>query len=233
MLKVNSIQSSYGITQVLFDLSLEVNEGEVVTLLGRNGMGKTTTVRSIMGIIKPGSGSITFDEQEISGWPSYKIARAGIGYAPEGRHIFTNLTVRENLTATAHNFNQLKEPWTIDKVLALFPGLEPRIAAAGSKISGGEQQMLSIGRALMTNPRLLILDEATEGLSPLLRRQIWDSISKLKDNRQSILLIDKNLEPLLRIGDRHYIVEKGHIAWTGSSDELESNVEFQQKYLGI
>ena len=233
MLKIDSIDSYYGITQVLFGLSLTVQEGEVVTLLGRNGMGKSTTIRSIIGMIKPHRGNITFDNQSMIGLPPYKIAQAGIGLAPEGRHIFTNLSVRENLTAAARNNDGYSNPWTVDRVLALFPGLEPRISLSGNKLSGGEQQMLSIGRALMTNPRLLLLDEATEGLSPLLRRQIWRSITELKDNHQSILLIDKNLDALLQIGDRHYIVEKGHIAWTGNSDELAADEALQLKYLGI
>lgn len=233
MLNIDSIDSYYGITQVLFGLSLTVQEGEVVTLLGRNGMGKSTTIRSIIGMIKPYRGDITFDNQSMIGLPPYKIAQAGIGLAPEGRHIFTNLSVRENLIAAARNNDGYSNPWTVDRVLALFPGLEPRISLSGNKLSGGEQQMLSIGRALMTNPRLLLLDEATEGLSPLLRRQIWRSITELKDNHQSILLIDKNLDALLQIGDRHYIVEKGHIAWTGNSDELAADEALQLKYLGI
>lgn len=233
MLKIDSIDSYYGITQVLFGLSLNVQEGEVVTLLGRNGMGKSTTIRSIIGMIKPHRGDICFNNQSMIGLPPYKIAQAGIGLAPEGRHIFTNLSVRENLIAAARNNDGFSNPWTVDRVLALFPGLEPRISLSGNKLSGGEQQMLSIGRALMTNPRLLLLDEATEGLSPLLRRQIWHSITELKDNHQSILLIDKNLDALLQIGDRHYIVEKGHIAWTGNSDELAADKALQLKYLGI
>lgn len=233
MLNVDNINSYYGQTQVLFDLSLEVKQGEVVTLLGRNGMGKTTTIRSILGLVQPRSGSIRFDNKVISSWPAYKIARAGIGLAPEGRHVFPNLNVMENLIATANNRNQLENPWTVEKVLELFPALKPRIKIYGNRISGGEQQMLSIGRALMTNPKLLILDEATEGLSPLLREQIWTSISQLKDNHQSILLIDKNLDSLLRIGDHHHIVEKGHIVWNGSSKELGIDKELQKRYIGI
>ena len=233
MLSVQSIDSSYDTTQVLFGMSLEINRGEVVTLLGRNGMGKTTTIRSIMGLIKPHSGSVYFEDSEITGWPAFKIAKAGLGLAPEGRRIFPNLTVSENLVATANNDNQLADPWTVDRVLELFPGLKPRIKILGSRISGGEQQMLSIGRALMTNPKLLVLDEATEGLSPLLRAQIWQSISDLKANHQSILLIDKNLESLMKIGDRHYIVEKGRAVWSGDSNELQANEELQTRYLGV
>ena len=233
MLIIDNINSYYGQTQVLFDLSLEVKQGEVVTLLGRNGMGKTTTIRSILGLVQPKSGSIRFENKNISNLPAYKIARAGIGLAPEGRHIFPNLNVMENLIATANNRNQLENPWTVEKVLELFPALKSRIKIYGNRISGGEQQMLSIGRALMTNPKLLILDEATEGLSPLLREQIWTSISQLKDNHQSILLIDKNLDSLLRIGDHHHIVEKGHIVWNGSSEELGTDKELQKRYIGI
>ena len=233
MLSVSKIASFYGSTQALFDISIEINHGEVVTLLGRNGMGKTTTIRSIMGLVRPRAGSIHFEGSEITDWQAYRIANAGIGLAPEGRHIFPNLTVLENLIATAHNKNGLDNPWTVEKVLALFPALEPRAKIMGGRISGGEQQMLSIGRALMTNPKLLLLDEATEGLSPLLRTQIWESISQLKDNRQSILLIDKHLESLLQIGDRHYIVEKGYVVWSGNSAELNSQPDLQRRYIGL
>ena len=233
MLSVKNINSFYGPTQALFDISLDINHGEVVTLLGRNGMGKTTTIRSIMGLVKPGKGSVHFDGQDITGWSAHRVANAGIGLAPEGRHIFPNLTVLENLIATAHNKNQLTNPWTVDKVLELFPPLEARAKVMGGRISGGEQQMLSIGRALMTNPKLLLLDEATEGLSPLLRTQIWRSIAQLKDNHQSILLIDKHLDSLLRIGDRHYIVEKGYVVWSGTSDALKADPELQKRYIGL
>lgn len=233
MLSVQNINSFYGATQALFDISVEINHGEVVTLLGRNGMGKTTTIRSIIGLLKPTKGTIHFEGQNITGWQAYRIANSGIGLAPEGRHIFPNLNVLENLVATAHNKNQLDNPWTVEKVLELFPALKPRIKVMGGRISGGEQQMLSIGRALMTNPKLLLLDEATEGLSPLLRVQIWQSITQLKDNRQSILLIDKHLDSLLRFGDRHYIVEKGYIVWSGNSEELKANPDLQQRYIGL
>lgn len=233
MLRVEAIDSAYGTNQVLFGMSLTVSRGEVVTLLGRNGMGKTTTIRSIMGQLRPTSGSIRFNDQEIIGWPPFRIARSGIGLAPEGRHVFPNLSTQENLIATANNDAGLSEPWNIDKIMELFPALQPRIKTLGVKLSGGEQQMLSIGRALMTNPKLLLLDEATEGLSPLLRRQIWASIAKLKDNNQSILLIDKNLESLIRIGDRHYIVEKGQVVWSGNSSELKGDAAIQRKYLGV
>ncbi len=212
---------------------MHIEAGEVVTLLGRNGMGKTTTIRSIIGQLKPSKGAVKFDGQDITGWEPYKVARCGIGLAPEGRRIFPNLTARENLTATANNNSQLKDPWSIDKVLELFPSLKPRLSNLGSKLSGGEQQMLSIGRALMTNPKLLLLDEATEGLSPLLCKQIWQSIGTLKDNHQSILLIDKNFESLVRVGDRHYIVEKGRVVWSGDSAELTATSNLKERYLGI
>ena len=233
MLSVQGIDSFYGPTQVLFGMSIEVSAGEIVTLLGRNGMGKTTTIRSIMGLNETRNGQIKFENQDITSWPAYRIAQAGLGLAPEGRRIFPNLNVMENLVATANNNNELTDPWTVDKIFALFPALKERAYISGNRISGGEQQMLSIGRALMTNPKLLLLDEATEGLSPLLRNQIWSSIVKLKDNRQSILLIDKNLESLIKIGDRHYIVEKGHVVWIGNSEQLASSEEIQQRYIGL
>ena len=233
MLSVQGIDSFYGPTQVLFGMSIEVSAGEIVTLLGRNGMGKTTTIRSIMGLNETRNGEIKFENQDITNWPAYRIAQAGLGLAPEGRRIFPNLNVMENLVATANNNNELTDPWTVDKIFALFPALKERAHISGNRISGGEQQMLSIGRALMTNPKLLLLDEATEGLSPLLRNQIWSSIVKLKDNRQSILLIDKNLESLIKIGDRHYIVEKGHVVWIGNSEQLASSEEIQQRYIGL
>ena len=233
MLSVHGIDSFYGPTQALFDLSIDVRAGEIVTLLGRNGMGKTTTIRSIMGLNETRNGKIDFENQNITNWPAYKIARAGLALAPEGRRIFPNLNVLENLLATANNKSGLSDPWTSDKIFSLFPALAERAKIRGNRISGGEQQMLSIGRALMTNPKLLLLDEATEGLSPLLRNQIWSSIVKLKDNHQSILLIDKNLESLLGIGDRHYIIEKGHVVWTGNSEQLASDEELQQRYIGL
>ncbi len=233
MLSVREIETCYGATQVLFKLSLDVQRGEIVTLLGRNGMGKTTAIRSVMGQLKPQSGTIEFDGHDIAGWEPYKVARTGIGLAPEGRRIFPNLTTLENMVAASNNDSQIDDPWDTDKILELFPALKPRVNAMAGTLSGGEQQMLSISRALMTNPKLLLLDEATEGLSPLLREQIWQSIATLKANRQSILLIDKNLEPLLRIGDRHYIVEKGQVVWFGDSNELKANRDLHQRYIGI
>ncbi len=233
MLRLSGVESGYGASQVLFGMTLEVAAGEVVTLLGRNGMGKTTTVRSIMGIVVPRAGEIHFADRPIHGLPSFRIAAAGLGLVPEGRQIFPNLTVRENLVATAANRSGVAEPWTLTRVYALFPPLAARRKAMGSQLSGGEQQMLAIGRALMTNPRLLILDEATEGLAPLIRREIWRCLESLKAAAQSILVIDKNIAALARIADRHYIVEKGVVVWTGTSAELTADPAMQRRYLGV
>ena len=233
MLTVDSLETAYGARQVLFGVSLEVKTGQVVTLLGRNGMGKTTTIRSIMGVIPPRAGRIHFDGRPIHGLASYRVAQAGLGLVPEGRQVFPNLTVRENLVATASNRAGHRDRWTLDRVLALFPPLAARVGAMGSQLSGGEQQMLAIGRALMTNPRLLILDEATEGLAPLVRVEIWRCLERLKQSGQAILLIDKNVRVLTRIADLHYILEKGRIVWTGTSEELERREEIQHRYLGV
>ena len=233
MLKVDAIESSYGTSQVLFGMTLEVKAGEVVTLMGRNGMGKTTTIRSIIGLMKPQKGTILFEGQKISGLPSHQIAKAGIGLVPEGRQIFPNLTVRENLIATAHNRLGSNDPWVLDKVLTRFPSLKARISGMGNELSGGEQQMLAIGRALMTNPKLLVLDEATEGLAPQIRAEIWRCLEDLKGQGQSILVIDKNVAALTRIADRHYIIEKGQVVWAGSSEAILAQPEIQHKYLGV
>jgi len=233
MLEVRGIEASYGASQVLFGMDLTVGAGEVATLLGRNGMGKTTTVRAIMGIIQPHGGRIMFDGAGIQGQPSHKVAQAGIGLVPEGRQIFPNLSVRENLIATARKRNGDGENWNFDKVIDLFPGLAPRLESAGNQLSGGEQQMLAVGRALMTNPKLLILDEATEGLAPLIREEIWKCLEGLKERGQSILVIDKNVAALTKIADRHHIVEKGRVVWTGTSDELRADAELQARYLGV
>jgi len=233
MLQLEAVETYYGDSQVLYGMELAVNAGEVVTLIGRNGMGKTTTVRSIMGMTAPRRGTITFDGKVISGRPSYKIAQSGIGLVPEGRQIFPNLSVRENLIATAANRSGSKDPWTLDKVLEMFPLLAARRRSMGTLLSGGEQQMLAVARALMTNPRLLILDEATEGLAPLVRADIWRCLEKLKQAGQSILVIDKNIDALTRIADRHYIIEKGRVVWTGDSQALRADKELQHKYLGV
>jgi len=227
MLEVAGLETSYGRSQVLFGVSLEIRRSEVVSLLGRNGMGKTTTVRSLMGII-PCSGKILFEGREVQRLPSYRIAKAGIGLVPEGRQIFPNLLVRENLIATA-----TRGPWDIERVYSLFPNLRERQKHYGNQLSGGEQQMLAIGRALMTNPKLLILDEATEGLAPLVRTEIYRSIEKLKSEGLSILIIDKDVRALSRVADRHYVLEKGRVVWNGTSSELSTNPEIQHRYLGV
>lgn len=233
MLTVENIETSYGSSQVLFGVSLGVEAGEVVTLLGRNGMGKTTTISSIMGIIRPQAGAIAFDGSPIMGLPSYKVARAGLGLVPEGRQIFPNLSVRENLVATASNRTGNANPWTLDRVFELFPALAERRTNMGNQLSGGEQQMLAVARALMTNPRLLILDEATEGLAPLIRAEIWRVLQHLKSAGQSIFVIDKNVDALTRIADRHYVIEKGRIVWSGSSVALKDDPDVQRRYLGV
>ena len=209
MLEIIGLETAYGQSQVLFDMELNVGKGEVVTLLGRNGMGKTTTLHSVMGLVPSRSGNIRFQGQELRELPSYQIAKTGLSLVPEGRQIFPNLTVLENLVATASNRSQSENPWNLDRVFGLFPRLPNRIHHMGNQLSGGEQQMLAIGRALMTNPKLLILDEATEGLAPLIRNEIWNCVSNLKSTGQSILLVDKNIDALTRIADRHYIIEKG------------------------
>ncbi|WP_028029237.1 ABC transporter ATP-binding protein [Gemmobacter nectariphilus] len=233
MLNVSGLSAAYGASQVLFDVSLEIREGEVVTLLGRNGMGKTTTVRSIMGLVAPKSGGVQFEGQSVAGLSPEKIARMGAGLVPEGRQIFSTLTVRENLVATASNRLKRAEPWTLEKVYDLFPRLGERAGQLAGTLSGGEQQMLAVGRALMTNPRLLILDEATEGLAPVIRTEIWHVIEKLKSQGQSILLIDKNLGVLKRLADRHYIIEKGRTVWSGSGADLDRDAATVQGYVGL
>lgn len=233
MLEVRDIETSYGASQVLFGISLSVNQGEVVSLLGRNGMGKTTTIKSLMGIVHPRGGSITFEGREVRGLKDYQIAKLGLGLVPEGRQVFPNLTVRENLVATADNRCGASDPWTVDRVVEMFPNLGDRMGNMGNQLSGGEQQMLSIGRALMTNPKLLILDEATEGLAPLIRVEIWKCLERLKSEGQSILVIDKNVDALTRIGDRHFIVERGRVVWQGTSDELRASEDLQHRYLGV
>jgi len=233
LLAVDKIETRYGLSQVLFGISLAIAPGEMVTLMGRNGMGKTTTVRSIMGLTPAMAGSIRFGGKEIASLPSFRVAKLGVGLVPEGRQIFPNLTTRENLVATAANFGKAADPWTLDKVLELFPRLGERLGNMGNLLSGGEQQMLAIGRALMTNPRLLILDEATEGLAPLIRAEIWSCLSRLKAAGQSILVIDKNVEALTKIADRHYIIERGKVVWSGNSAELAARPDVQHQYLGI
>ena len=228
MLEVRRLETAYGRSQVLFGIDLDVKASQVVSLLGRNGMGKTTTVRSIMGITRARAGTILLEGKSVHDMPSYRIAQAGIGLVPEGRQVFPNLTVRENLVATAR-----KGPWTMERVCKLFPHLEVRKNNYGNQLSGGEQQMLAIGRALMTNPKLLILDEATEGLAPLVRQEIYRSIGELKGEGLSILIIDKDVRSLTRVADRHYVLEKGRVVWQGNSQELEASRDIQHRYLGV
>ncbi len=233
MLTLDAVDTFYGPSQALFGMELSVGEGEVVTLMGRNGMGKTTTIHTIMGIVLAASGRIRLDGNEIQALPSHRIARLGIGLVPEGRQVFPNLTVRENLVATAANRRSESGHWTLDRVLELFPALRERLGAMASVLSGGEQQMLAIGRALMTNPRLLLLDEATEGLAPLVREKIWQSLEILKARGLAILVIDKNVKQLARIADRHVIIEKGRPVWTGGSIELHADPQILSRYLGL
>ena len=232
MLTVTNLQTAYGQSQVLFDISVEVGAGEVVTLLGRNGMGKTTTVRSIMGLVRPKEGAVTFEGRPLTRLPPYRVAQCGIGLVPEGRQVFPTLTVDENLIATAASrFGPAR--WTLDGVYELVPRLKERRGNLGSQLSGGEQQMLAIGRALMTNPKLMILDEATEGLAPLIRGEIWDCLRRLKAERQAIVVIDKNVDALTHFADRHVIVEKGRVVWTGTSAELRADPAVKDRFLHV
>ncbi|MFN3658855.1 MAG: ABC transporter ATP-binding protein [Pseudolabrys sp.] len=231
VLEVGEIETCYGLSQVLFGVSLSIAPGEMVTLMGRNGMGKTTTVRSIMGLTPARAGRIRFRGDDIRGLPAYRIAQRGIGLVPEGRQIFPNLSVRENLVATA--VARDGGEWTLDKVYGLFPRLAERETSMGNQLSGGEQQMLAVGRALMTNPHLLILDEATEGLAPLIRAEIWRCLARLKETGLSILVIDKNVGALMKVADRHFFIERGRVVWTGSSSELAANPDVQHRYLGV
>src|ERR1700724_171700 len=233
LLEVEAIETCYGLSQVLFGLSLSVRSGEMVALMGRNGMGKTTTVRSIMGLTPAPAGAVHFDGRNVRGLPAFRIAQLGIGLVPEGRQIFPNLTVRENLVAASRNRLGGAHAWTLEKIHAMYPRLSERSGSMGGTLSGGEQQMLAIGRALMTNPRLLILDEATEGLAPLIREEIWNCLSMLKARGQSILVIDKNVEHLSRICDRHTIIERGRTVWRGPSEQLMAEPDLQHRYLGI
>jgi len=231
MLHLSNIQAAYGSSQVLFGVDLKVHDGEVVTLLGRNGMGKTTTVSAIMGLVPIKGGSVSFSGQTISAWPTYRVARAGVALVPEGRQVFPNLSVLENLVATAANRGGAARPWTLDRVFELFPALYPLRGRSASVLSGGEQQMLAVGRAVMTNPKLLILDEATEGLAPKIRAEIWAALSRLKNTGQAVLVIDKNIKALSRIGDRHYILEKGRTVWTGTSTDLMRDDDLRHRFL--
>ena len=232
MLKVETLKASYGAAQVLFDISFTVGEGEMVTLLGRNGVGKTTTISTIMGLMPSAGGRITFDEVKLDGRPPYRIAQTGLGLVPEGRQIFPTLSVEENLIATAAaRFGPPR--WQLKDVYEMFPSLAERRRNMGNQLSGGEQQMLAIGRGLMTNPKLLILDEATEGLAPRIRNEIWASLKRLKAEGQAILLVDKHIDALIKLADRHVVIEKGHVVWSGSSAELAKDPTVRQRYLQV
>jgi len=231
LLSIAHLQAGYGPAQVLFDVSFSVGAGEVVTLIGRNGMGKTTTILAVMGLLPPTGGTVTFAGGALTGLPPYRIAQAGIGLVPEGRQVFPTLTVEENLVATAAA--RFGERWTLARVYEFFPRLAERRRNYGHQLSGGEQQMLAIGRGLMTNPRLLILDEATEGLAPLVRAEIWGCLARLKAEGQAILLVDKHLDALLKLADRHVVIEKGHVVWTGTSGDLAADPTVRAKYLQV
>jgi branched-chain amino acid transport system ATP-binding protein len=233
LLQVEDIESFYGVSQALFGVTLEIAEGEVVTLLGRNGMGKTTTVNSIMGIVPVSSGAIRFAGKPIAGQASFRIAQLGIGLVPEGRQVFPNLSTRENLLVAATETSRGAASWSLDRVFEMFPQLRERAGSMANLLSGGEQQMLAIGRALMTNPRLLILDEATEGLAPLVRSEIWQCLERIKQEGLSILVIDKNIRDLLRLADRHFVLERGKVAWSGDSQALAGATDVQERYLGV
>jgi branched-chain amino acid transport system ATP-binding protein len=232
MLAVESLSAGYGEAQVLFDVSFSIGAGEFVTMLGRNGMGKTTTVRTIMGLLSTWRGTIVFDGRRLERAPPFRVAQAGLGLVPEGRQVFPTLTVEENLVATAASRHGPPR-WTLPRVYALFPRLAERRRNFGVQLSGGEQQMLAIGRALMTNPKLLILDEATEGLAPLVRQEIWACLAMLKREGEAILVIDKNLAALVRLADRHIVLEKGHVVWTGTSAALARDAAIRERYLQV
>ncbi|MBF5077758.1 ABC transporter ATP-binding protein [Paracoccus sp. NBH48] len=228
MLVVEGLQAGYGEAQVLHDIHLSVGQGQVVTLLGRNGMGKTTTISTIFGLLAARGGRVSIDGRDVTRTAPHRIARAGLGLVPEGRQVFPTLDVRENLIATARPGH-----WTLPRVLELFPRLSERMGHKGSELSGGEQQMLAIGRALMTNPRLIVLDEATEGLAPLIRDEIWSCLTRLKDQGEAILIVDKNLSALTRFADRHVVIEKGRTVWSGDNAQLLNDSAVAERHLGV
>ncbi len=231
MLEVEALRAGYGPTPVLFDIGFRVDAGEVVTLLGRNGMGKTTTIGAVMGLVQVSGGDVRFEGRPLTTLPSFRIAQRGLGLVPEGRQVFPTLTVRENLIATAST--RFGTRWTLDRIYALLPRLAERRGHLGNELSGGEQQMLAIGRALMTNPKLLILDEATEGLAPLVRAEIWECLRRLKNEGQAILLVDKHLDALAKLADRHVVIEKGHVVWSGTSPQLAADPTIRQRWLQV
>lgn len=235
LLRVTGMQSGYGNAQVLFGVDFMVEEGQIVTLLGRNGMGRSTTIKTLCSLIPLTGGNVELAGESINHLPSHLIAQRGVGLVPEGRQVFPNLTVAENLIATQRKPRKgnYLSPWTLDRVFSFFPRLKERSGNLGSQLSGGEQQMLAIGRALLTNPRLLILDEATEGLAPLIRNEIWRALGELKGEGLSMIVIDKNLGPLMKLADQHFVLEKGKVVWSGSSEELQSNSNIVHRYLGV
>ena len=233
LLEVDDLQTAYGSSQILFGVGLSIGAGQVATLLGRNGMGKTTTIRSILGLTRARSGSVRFLGERIDQLPADRIARMGMAVVPEGRQIFATLSVQENLLAFASNRSRSDQPWTLERVYHLFPRLKERARNMGNQLSGGEQQMLAVGRALMTNPHLLILDEATEGLAPLIREDIWHCLRTLKSAGQSILVIDKYVQKLVQLAEHHTIVERGKVVWSGSSEELGAQPELWHRYIGV
>ena len=233
LLQAAGLEAAYGTSQVLFGVDLELQRGDVATLLGRNGMGKTTTIRALLGLTPPRAGVVRLNGERIEGMRADQIARRGVALVPEGRQIFPNLTVRENLLAFADRRASAATAWTLERVLALFPSLAARTRHMGNQLSGGEQQMLAIGRALMTNPDLLILDEATEGLAPLIREEVWRCLEALKSSGQTILVVDKYVERLIPLADHHTIIERGRVAWRGSSAELAADHGLWHRYLGV
>jgi branched-chain amino acid transport system ATP-binding protein len=234
LLNVTSLAAGYGASQVLFDINFSASEGQVITLLGRNGMGRSTSIKCLFGMLPVLDGVIEFNGRRIDNIPSYQIARLGLGLVPEGRQVFPNLTVDENLVATSRLASSGNtHEWTLERIYRFFPQLGERRAHMGDQLSGGEQQMLAIGRALMTNPRVVVLDEATEGLAPLIRAEIWDALKELKVQGMTLVVIDKNLGPLLELADRHFIIEKGRVVWSGDSATLRSEPHIVHEFLGV
>lgn len=233
LLEVSELCAGYGASEVLFGINLKLERAEVATLLGRNGMGKSTLIKCLCGWLKPSSGRIRFVGEDITGWSADRIARLGLALVPEGRQVFPNLSVRENLLAFAARRNGSTTPWDLERIYALFPRLQQRERNMGGQLSGGEQQMLAIGRALLTNPHLLILDEATEGLAPLIREEIWRCLAQLRSQGQAILVVDKYVKRLIALADRHSIIERGRLAWAGTSQALDADHSLWQRYVGV